>query len=303
MNKNRILIILCVIFAVLAIMTAWWGMRLKSKTEELGQKTEMLTEELTDLNDLRDELNAEVDSLQLAYMSLAEENDDLKLASDDALETIRKKNAAIKSLKQRAALESNGLRAQIEELIGIKADLENYIGDLQIENDSLKSLTGQLTEDLAISQEDNAALASLNRTIQEELGKMTLATFKASGFRVEVEQKKSKATSKSRRAKKVLVSFDLLGVPSKYQGLRPLFLVITDDKGTPIKCSNPIYTSLTANGQAMDIIAVKSKEIDVEGNQRLTFNYDLEERLNTGYYRVAVYTDIGLLGASSFRLR
>jgi hypothetical protein len=79
--------------------------------------------------------------------------------------------------------------------------------------------------------------------------------------------------------------------------------VVTDDKGTPVKMSNPIQATVNVNGQDMDIQAVKVQEVNIEENQRLSFNYDLEERLKSGYYRVAVYTDIGLLGASSFRLR
>jgi hypothetical protein len=48
---------------------------------------------------------------------------------------------------------------------------------------------------------------------------------------------------------------------------------------------------------------VQQKDTDIVENQRLTFNYELEDKLKSGYYRVAVYTDIGLLGASSFRLQ
>ena len=85
--------------------------------------------------------------------------------------------------------------------------------------------------------------------------------------------------------------------------MRPLYLVVTDDKGTPIKDSNPIQAKVVVNGQDMDIQAVKVQEVNIEESQRLSFSHDLEEKLTTGYYRVAVYTDIGLLGASSFRLR
>jgi hypothetical protein len=53
----------------------------------------------------------------------------------------------------------------------------------------------------------------------------------------------------------------------------------------------------------MDILAVRGKDVNLTANQRLSFNYDLEDKLNGGFYRVSVYTDIGLLGTSSFRLQ
>ena len=57
------------------------------------------------------------------------------------------------------------------------------------------------------------------------------------------------------------------------------------------------------NGQPTDIIAAESKEVNITADQRLTFTHELADKLSTGYYRVALYTDIGLLGANSFRLR
>jgi S-adenosylmethionine synthetase len=100
-----------------------------------------------------------------------------------------------------------------------------------------------------------------------------------------------------------MVSFDLVNVPDEFQGVRPVYLVITDDKGTPIRIANPINAQVQINGAAMDIQAVSTREENIAENQRLSFNHDLEEKLRSGYYRVAVYTDVGLLGASSFRLR
>ena len=90
---------------------------------------------------------------------------------------------------------------------------------------------------------------------------------------------------------------------NEFSLIRPLYLVVTDDKGTPIKTENPIQAKVNVNNQAMDIIAVKVQEVDIIENQRLSFTHQLEDKLRAGYYRVAVYTDIGMLGAASFRLQ
>ena len=160
-----------------------------------------------------------------------------------------------------------------------------------------------LEEDLGLAREENKALANLNKSIQEEVDRLTLRDFKATAFRVETEKKNNKATAKSRRARRLKVSFDLTQVPPEYQGLRPIYLVISDEQATPIKLDNPIKAQVAVNGQPTDLIAAESKEVNIAQNQRLSFTHDLAERLKSGYYRIAVYTDIGLLGASSLRLR
>ena len=303
MNSRKGLIILIII---LLLLLAWAGFTAYStynKNKALDAKNTDLTSQITDLNTLKDKLNEEVDSLQVAYEELASENESLQNSKEEAEKKVAEKDAVIRKLQKQTKSESGNLKEQIEQLLANKAQLEQSIFNLQEENDSLKMVTGQLTADLAASKSENQALADLNATIQEELKKLTLANFKASAFRVEVEQKKPKATAKSRRARRILVSFDLTDVNPKYRGVRTLYMVITDDKGTPIKDSNPILAKVNVNGQMMDIQAVKVQEVDIEESQRLTFHHDLEEKLRSGYYRVAVYTDIGLLGASSFRLR
>lgn len=303
MNAKRGLTILVIILLLLLAWLGYSAFNAKKANQALSMQNDNLSTEIKNLNDLKNNLASEVDSLTVAFEELADENESLQSSKEIAEKKIAQKEAMIRKLQRRTKTESGNLKEQIELLLADKAQLEQSINNLQSENDSLKMLTGQLTADLAASKSENQALAGLNATIQEELKRLTLSNFKASAFRVEVEKKKPKATAKSRRAKRIMVSFDLTNVNPKYQGVRPLYMVITDDKGTPIKDSTPIMTQVSVNGQQMDIQAVKMQEIDVEESQRLTFNYDLEEKLRSGYYRVAVYTDIGLLGASSFRLR
>ncbi len=303
MKGKQLFQIFAIVLVILLILVAWWGMGLKNQKNELTQKNEQLEGELGDISELKSHLEQEVDSLEIAYSSLAEENEGLKGSVADAQHAIKVKKAAIRKIKKQSASEITSLRGEIEQLLGVKDELEHSIQNLQSENDSLRVVTGKLTKDLGKANKENEELANLNKTIQEELKRLTLMNFKAGAFRVEVEKRKSRATAKSKQAKRILVSFDLTDVPPKYQGIRPLYMVITDDKGTPIKNSSPIEVQVSVNGQNMDIQAVKSKEINIEANQRLSFSYDLEEKLRTGFYRVAVYTDIGLLGASSFRLR
>ncbi len=303
MNSRQGLTIIIVILLLLLMGAAYWGFTNNQDKKALTGQNEQLQQQMGDLTALKDNLQTEVDSLENAYASLAEENESLQGSVDDAQKKIAEKQWVIRKMKKQTAAANNSLQVQIQELLGVKAELEASINNLQVENDSLYKVTGQLTADLAQSKTENEALTNLNKTIQGELKRLTLANFKASAFRVEVEKRRPKATAKARRAKRLQVSFDLTGVVAKYQGVRPVYLVVTDDKGTPIKVENPIMAKVNVNNSMMDIQAVKEQDVNIGENQRLSFSYDLENRLKSGYYRVAVYTDIGLLGAASFRLQ
>lgn len=303
MKAKQGLTILAVILGILLLLTVWWGYQQSKERTNLLVQNEQMNAQLVDLESLKGDLEQEIDSLAEAYEVLASENETLQGSLTEAEDRASKNASAIRRLRGQNAAELNNLRGEIQQLLAVKAELESNINNLQMENDSLRTRTGVLEQDLNVAREENSALNTLNATIQDELKALTLANFKASAFQVELERKSSKVTSKSRRARRIRVTFDLTNVPEEYQGTKSLYLVITDETGTPIKTSNPIQASAVVNGQKMDLIAVKAKDVNVEGNQRLSFTHDLEEKLRAGYYRASVFTDIGLLGATSFRLR
>jgi len=288
-----------------------WGFRLNNEKTDLISSNEKLEMEIGDMTSLKESLEIEIDSMSSTLEDLSFTNETLVKELKDEKSRVSRRNRQIKGLKSdlestanNAAGEAASLRAQIQDLINTKFALQESITSLQFENDSLQNVTGILASDLRIAKDENTALTNLNNTIQDEVGKLTLANFKASAFRVEVAKKNAtKVTSKGRRAKNIQVSFDLTNVPEKYQGVRPIYLVITDDKATPVKLENPIKATVSVNGQAQELIAAQAKDTNIASNQRLSFNHAFSEKLSAGFYRVAVYTDIGLLGASSFRLR
>ncbi|MEZ5041010.1 MAG: hypothetical protein R2828_14025 [Saprospiraceae bacterium] len=303
MNAKQGLTILAVLLGLLLLFSGWWGWQQSKAKTSLLQENELMSAQLGDLETLKKELEQEIDSLAQEYEVLASENESLQGSLVDAESRANKNANAVRQLKNQNAAEVNNLRAEIQELLAVKAELEANIGNLQAENDSLRVRTGELEDNLSVAREENSALNSLNATIQEELKALTLANFKASAFQVELERKSSKVTARSGQARRIRVTFDLTNVPAEFHGTRTLYLVVTDETGTPIKTANPIQAQAIVNGQRMDLLAVKSNDVNIEANQRLSFTHDLEEKLRAGYYRASVFTDIGLLGATSFRLR
>ncbi|MBV6655899.1 MAG: hypothetical protein KI786_19155 [Mameliella sp.] len=303
MDQKKGMIAAIVILAILFIAAGIWGLNQSNQRKELeGVKAE-LEGTVEELDGLRTDLLTEVDSLQSEYTLLAEQNGELQGDLAQAQETIAKKEAAIRNIRTKSSSEVNALRAEIQELMELKGELQSNIQELVEENAALRESMGVMENELMASKEEIEQLNTIRKTIEEENERLTLENFKASAFQVELERGNEKVTSKARRARTIRVSFDLTGVPDDLQGLRTLYLTINDDKGTPISAANPVKAKTIVNNQQMDIIAVKAKDVDIAENQRLSFVYDLEEKLDPGYYRVSIFTEIGMLGSSSIRLR
>ena len=47
------------------------------------------------------------------------------------------------------------------------------------------------------------------------------------------------------------------------------------------------------NLNTMALNAVSGKEVNITSNQRLSFSHNMEDKLKPGFYRVAVYADLG----------
>ena len=303
MRTQQILIAVVVLLLLGLLYAGWWGLGQKNQKEALKSETEQLNSQIGDMETVKAKLEEEVSNLQNTYDLLVEENESLQGSLADAQKQLVRKDVAIRNANKKAASASNDLKSQIEALLATRDSLQSNITNLQEENIALKEKAGILEQDLSTAREENETLANLNRSMQAELDRLTLANFKASAFQVAVEQKNEKVTSKSRRARRINVTFDLTDVPEEYQGVTPLYLAVTDDKGTPIQTANPLKKKITAGNQKIDIIAVEGKEVNIGASQRLAFNHELNEKLRPGFYRASVYTDFGLLGATSFRLR
>ena len=302
-NKSKTVALLLLL---LALLGSGVTMLIQNRNANaLRSEKERIENELDGVNRLKEELKSEVDSLQEAFLNLSAENESLRESVVTAEKELTQKIAQAQRQSKTNTNNSNqinSLRAEIQALLASKAELENVIGQLQAENDSLRVRTGDLERDLSIAQDEKAALSKLNKTIQDELLRMAVPSFQATAFQVEVEQRRPVATAKSGKARRILVTFDLANVPEKFRGLRPLFLVITNEQGVPISGSEIPVKSIV-NGQAVELIAARARDVNITASQRLSFAHDLEDRLRAGFYRVSVFTDIGLLGAASFRLQ
>lgn len=301
--NSRVYGIVVTFLLILSAVLGWFFWQ-KSRAMISESKERQVT--LDSLNLVKADIEQELDSLSLAYSNLRTENESLqgKVTSTAAL--IEQKEITIKQIKSASAKTLDELKDQVANLQRTKTEYETIITVLRQENAQLKEenerLTGENAQLKGEKEQLSGQVTDLAKQLEEQIRKTQSATFKASSFRVEVERRNDKQTTKARRARELLISFDLADVPQPYQGTQKLYMVITDDKGNPIASKNPTKATVYAPTGPVEIMAQQVKQVALEGTQRMSFVHQLEDKLKSGNYVVAIYCDKGLLGASSFRL-
>ncbi|MCC6462282.1 MAG: hypothetical protein IT260_17575 [Saprospiraceae bacterium] len=301
--NSRVYGIVVTFLLILSAILGWFFWQ-KSRAMISESKERQVT--LDSLNLVKADIEQELDSLSLAYSNLRTENESLqgKVTSTAAL--IEQKEITIKQIKSASAKTLDELKDQVANLQRTKTEYETIITVLRQENAQLKEenerLTGENAQLKGEKEQLSGQVTDLAKQLEEQIRKTQSATFKASSFRVEVERRNDKQTTKARRARELLISFDLADVPQPYQGTQKLYMVITDDKGNPVASKNPTKATVYAPTGPVEIMAQQVKQVALEGTQRMSFVHQLEDKLKSGNYVVAIYCDKGLLGASSFRL-
>lgn len=296
-SNSRVYGIVVTILLLLSGAVGWFfWQKTKKATDDLAMQQQMMDS----LAMVKTSIERDLDSLSLAYSGLRTENENLQGQVTTTAALIEQKEIVIKQIKAAAAKDASELEKQVADLSRIKTEFETIMLVLRQENQKLREENDLLTNKNTKLEEQVTDLA---KQLEEQIQKTQSASFKASSFRVEVELRNDKLTVRARRARELLISFDLADVPAPFHGPQKLYLSVTDDKGKPIAINNPIKATVYAPTGPVEIVAQQVKQVVLETTQRLSIAHKLEEKLKAGNYVAAVYCDKGLLGASSFRLR
>ncbi|MBK7873246.1 MAG: hypothetical protein IPJ74_22540 [Saprospiraceae bacterium] len=298
-------IIMTVLFllALVGLLITYFGKN-KIINESNAERDALLVE--------RTNLERDLDSLQNVLQLASAENDSLQGSLSDLQKLVQEKEAAVRSIRAQSANTTTGLRQEINQLRQIRGELEGAIGQLQAENEQLRTdnerllaENEQLTTERGQLTSQVSDLNKFNQTLQDQVAKLTRAGIKAQAFRVDVETRSDKLTSKARRTREIAITFDLVDLPEEFQGAHTLYLVLTDVNGALLPTEGTLINANipTPSGSALQIQAQQTKEVNLARAQRLSFNYPVEEKLKSGTYVATVYADFGILGSSSFRLR
>ncbi|MEL7159815.1 MAG: hypothetical protein AAFN92_03585 [Bacteroidota bacterium] len=312
MNKKNLTVI-AVILGLLFLGSLIWGITRNSAANVLAEENTAISAEAEQLAILRDKLQSEVDSIGVVYEAAAADNESLRGQLSEAQETAKR---ALYDMRKAQKSRKNDnqvayqMRVQIEDLINTRTILENNLARLETENAELRKTNVTLRQDLSTAktqayeaekQVDN--LTTANTVMEKELEKMTLGAFKATAIQVDLLQRNGKTTTNASRVRRLNVSFDLTDVPEEYLGVRPIYLVLSDNQSNPVVGENPVNATITNNGAPMNLIALEGRDVNVERNQRISFTHELDGKLDQGFYRAQIFTDLGLLGAANVQLR
>jgi len=305
-NQNQGLRIYAIVVTALLLLTAIFGFTYWKKSGGYLLETREQGIMLDSLATEKARLEGSLDSLQTSFVDLRTENENLEGKATAATELIAEKDALIRKIRAQSSRDLKELRAQVESLKIAKTEYETIVAVLRAENEQLIAENDALkTENAGLkgnNDELSAQVSNLAKKLEDQVRRTQSAAFKATSFRVEVERRNDKLTARAKKARELMVSFDLADVPEPFQGAQKLYLSITDENGKPIAAQNPTKVTIHAPSGDIPVIAQQTRMVNLETTQRLSFTYKMEEKLSAGNYVVAIYCDKGLLGVSSLRL-
>jgi len=311
-NKTGFQVAIAVLFVFLLV--AIGGIyHFSNESNTHAHKTVQLKSALSELNDERLGLEAEVSQLTTNYDLEIEKNTALEVKIVDAEEKIKGLKGRISKIKRalsKTKISNEEMQQRIAELNTSKEELFAEIATLQTNNKDLTVAKESLDVELAVVNDENTQLTAQvedlnaqNTKIQARLFTLAPAGFQATRFQIQIADKKEKLTTKAKQARAIKVDFDLANIPTALQKEHEIYLVVTDGEGIPVKkiASTPMDVP-TANG-ALKVEVAGVETIALNANQKISMAFQPTDKMDAGLYNVALWSNVGYLGSAAFSLR
>jgi len=328
MRKLDILFVLALGLAITVFLLLNWGFTLTEEKNQFYEENQILSEQVSALDDLKKDLQEEVDTLMNAYGQVNKEKEYLERLLRNPKRKLANTDEDCQEFRIETATEIQSLKESINQLVKAKSTLETTI---QITEEANNILLDQAGIDRAVfkkimyDSEDKAkAFKALQREFamvqekREEAAKEKVVKavkvksnqrpksinrkmLRATSFRTETEMRSGKVTAKAKKVRRVVVSFDLQDAPAEQLGEQELYLVIKDPKKKLLDKNAPTV-KVKIKGLLQEIRVIKTKKVVIENEKRVNFRFDVPRRLEAGYHKVEIYAKSGLLGKTSFRI-
>ncbi len=307
-SSNRTVWILAAFLVLTTGMAIYFG----SKSSSLNTERDVLTQNLTELDEQKLNLEDELATLDESYQSQIAENDTLSTTLEVRLKEVEDLKGRVWNAKQKLAKseeENKAINDRLAQLEELKQNLEGDIVALQETNQELSDVNEQISHDLQVSEEEKMALdaqlqdmSKKNEVLVQRLHTIAPAGFVATNFNVTAERKNSKLTARANQAEKINVEFDINDVPAEFQNEEEIYLVVTQFDGNPIDVveTAPVEVGSTT---PVAINVVDRKKTVLKDRQSIEMTFDADRDLDSGLYNLMVYADHGFLGATTFQLR
>lgn len=228
------------------------------------------------LNDCKtdiDDLNANISKL----------NNDIT-EKQTVIEKITKDNNSVTSL-----------RKQIKEAKRLREECEKHVNDMLKEQGNLEGKIAALNKTIAGIKKDNEDLKK-----KLELAK-DLKAYEVTVINYKITKNKQRPTIRARKANRISTSFILAENVVAEAGSKNIYLVVYDPKKKILAKTDEKFINAKTNSEqtysCLKTIDFKNEE------QKIVINYDTENKLIKGTYKIEIYTDAGLIGKKEFELR
>lgn len=312
-TNNRTFPIIAGILGLLLIGAIIYAVNLNNQLNDYQNQAATLNTKVGDLNQIQTNLETELGELTSTYESTLDENATLNQTIEEKVKRINSLKAQIRKVKANLSAseqDNAAVRAELAKLEDLKSQLETSMLALQDANTNLQEsetrLTGELmtTKGIVSELEDQLAeLTTVNTKMENRLMTLAPAGFRADEFRIDIEKKNDKLTSKARQAKEINVQFNLDNVPSEKFGKHDIYLAVTDIYGKTITQIPSTMVSISTPNEPLKVEVADIQSVDLKQKQSIEMSFQPEERLSAGEYNLMVYSDAGYLGSTGFRLR
>lgn len=322
-NKENIFIITppmlggAVGLTILSIMAAiFFGFRNSNEVEKtavLTTEVKKLVESVETLEVSKTKLNTDLESMTATFKAEKKKNIDLTASIEEKIDKIHDLTVAINKTEARLNL-SEVEKAEIAsaniKLDNSKKILSANLKRLKYSNEQLNEINNELNNNLnsAVKKLKDldiklTKLSDKNQELEQQLLALAPAGFSASNFKLIIEGKKGKLTTKAKRTKKVHVNFELNAVPKEKRGGKILYLVVKDARGYCIQSSTSRVVELALANKNILVEAVDIQSFNLRMSQKIAMSFRPSEKLEPGEYDLMIYSDAGYLGASGFVLQ
>jgi cell division protein FtsL len=264
------------------------------------QKTEQKIAELNQVSNEKEALTFQYQSLLDDYDGLETTNDSISAQLSTEKERIKELMSELRSTKVQNRNEIDKYKKELKTLRDI---MKGFIHQI----DSLNTLNIQLTEENVQIKKQYKTAKDENREltvkIEEATDKVAKASvIKAIGVNMESYNQKGKLTNRARKAKRFAVNFSLDENVIAPQGMKNVYVRITDPKEhILIEHNTPVFSY---EGEEIAYSAVRQ----IEYNGTLTpatvyFEVSEEGVLEEGEYTVDIFCDGSMIGTGKAVLK
>ena len=290
MNKNKSLITVIVILAVIVAGVSFFAFNQTQKNKEM---TELFAIEKQEMENEYSNFATQYDELQIQINndSLREKLESEKLKTQRLLEELRQ-------VKTSDAAEIMRLK---KELKTVRAVLRTYV----IQIDSLNRLNAALKQENEEGKNKYSAapgqITNLSQEKETLHQKVSLAAqLDATNVTVQTQNKRGRNTSRVKNVKKIAVTFTVVKNITAETGNKTIYVRIA-------KPDNSILTKSDANRfkyEDREIGYSIKKYIEYTGEeQTVTVYWDVEEFLPAGEYHIYIFADGNMIGQGAFSMK